>query len=85
MVCALAAVRPSASVPSPRCICTPLLVRREAVTPRAGYALAPCVCVGLLAVALLLSLLRRAATPPRPSALASVNHVGVVPHPKETT
>ncbi|MER8001109.1 hypothetical protein [Streptomyces sp. NPDC095613] len=41
--------------------------------------------MGLLAVALLLSLLRRAATPPRPSALASVNHVGVVPHPKETT
>ena len=32
--------------------------------PRAGYALASCVCACLLAVALLLSLLRRAATPP---------------------
>ncbi|GGS62475.1 MFS transporter [Streptomyces cinerochromogenes] len=53
--------------------------------PRAGYALASCVCAGLLAAALLLSLLRRAATPARPSALASTNHAGVVPRPRETT
>ncbi|WP_265566185.1 MFS transporter [Streptomyces hygroscopicus] len=53
--------------------------------PRAGYALASCVCAGLLAVALLLSLLRQAATPPRPSVLAPPNHAGVVPRPKETT
>ncbi|WP_063803508.1 hypothetical protein [Streptomyces silvensis] len=36
--------------------------------PRAGHAPASCVRAGLLALALLLSLLRRAATPPRPSA-----------------
>lgn len=53
--------------------------------PRAGYALASCVCAGLLAVALPLSLLRRAATPTRPSALASANRAGVVPRPRETT
>ncbi|MFJ9760183.1 hypothetical protein [Streptomyces sp. NPDC101149] len=53
--------------------------------PRAGYALASCVCASLLAVALLLSLLRRAATPARPSALASANHAGAVPRSKETT
>ncbi|MEU6591719.1 MFS transporter [Streptomyces sp. NPDC046881] len=57
----------------------------EGSHPRAGYALASCVCAGLLAVALLLSLLRRAATPRRPSALASANGAVVVPRPKETT
>ncbi|WP_234336751.1 MFS transporter [Streptomyces xylophagus] len=39
--------------------------------PRAAYALASCVCAGLLAVALMLSRLRRAATSPRSSAPAS--------------
>jgi hypothetical protein len=53
--------------------------------PRAGYALASCVCAGLLAAALLLSLLRRTATPPRQSAFAPANRAGVVPCPKETT
>ncbi|MEU6548635.1 hypothetical protein [Streptomyces sp. NPDC046859] len=45
---------------------------------RAGYALASCVCAGLLAVALLLSLLHRAGTPPRPSVPASAAHAGAV-------
>ncbi|WP_240982499.1 hypothetical protein [Streptomyces sp. S3(2020)] len=37
-------------------------------SPRAAYALASCVCAGLLAVALLLSLTRGSATPPKPPA-----------------
>ncbi|CAM5306030.1 MFS transporter [Streptomyces canarius] len=52
---------------------------------RAGYALASCVCAGLLAAGLLLSLLRHAATPPGPSAAASANRTVVVPRSKETT
>ncbi|MFF9167688.1 MULTISPECIES: MFS transporter [unclassified Streptomyces] len=53
--------------------------------PRAGYALACCVCAGLLVVALILSLLRRAATPPRPSACAPTTPTAVAPRAKETT
>nr|WP_245694998.1 MFS transporter [Streptomyces antibioticus] len=53
--------------------------------PEAGYALASCVCAGLLAAALLLSLLRRAATPPGPSAPASAHHTVVVSRSKEST
>jgi sugar phosphate permease len=40
-------------------------------SPRAAYALASCVCAGLLAVALALSRLRRSATSPRTSTPAS--------------
>jgi len=53
--------------------------------PEAGYALASCVCAGLLAAALLLSLLLRAATPPGPSAPASAHHTVVVSRSKEST
>ncbi|WP_234342926.1 MFS transporter [Streptomyces fulvoviolaceus] len=48
--------------------------------PRAAYALASCVCAGLLAVALVLSLLRRAATPSGPSTPASAK--GTPPRPQ---
>ncbi|MFF9163873.1 MFS transporter [Streptomyces longwoodensis] len=46
--------------------------------PRAGYALASCLCAGLLAVALVLSLLRRTATPPGPAG------VPAAPAPRST-
>ncbi|MFG2133304.1 MFS transporter [Streptomyces sp. NPDC048751] len=53
--------------------------------PRTGYALASCVCAGLLAVALLLSSRRGTAPPSRLSATASEHHAGAVPRSKEWT
>lgn len=53
--------------------------------PRAAYALASCVCAGLLTLALVLSLLRRAATPRRPSAPAPGKHARAAPASKEAT
>ncbi|MER6290149.1 MFS transporter [Streptomyces sviceus] len=50
--------------------------------PRAGYALASCVCAALLAVALLMSLLRRAGDPPRLRRRATPALL-VPPSPKE--
>ncbi|MFE2987475.1 hypothetical protein [Streptomyces sp. NPDC059262] len=51
--------------------------------PRAGYALACCVCAGLLAVALLLSLLRRAAMPPPRLGSHATPALLTPPNPKE--
>ncbi|WP_258563895.1 MFS transporter [Streptomyces himalayensis] len=53
--------------------------------PRAAYALASCVSAGLLAVALVLSLLRRGATPRRPSAPVSAKRACAVSAPEEAT
>ncbi|MEU8950576.1 MFS transporter [Streptomyces sp. NPDC048489] len=53
--------------------------------PRSGYALASCVCAGLLAVALLLSSRRRPVPLYRPSAPAAARNVGGVPRSKEST
>ncbi|MFF8404395.1 hypothetical protein ACF06P_22540 [Streptomyces sp. NPDC015684] len=53
--------------------------------PRSGYALASCVCAGLLAVALLLSLRRATAPPSRLSAPAAARHADAVPRSKEST
>lgn len=52
---------------------------------RAGYALACCVCAGLLGVALLLSLRRDATPPSRPMAPVPVHHADETPFSKEAT